>query len=158
MQKIVSLGLVLSTLSGCAALDRINPFDRSPDRRAAAADAAPVTPPPQNPMVMGEGRSAAVLDTSSEAEKAAALAVPAMAAERELGRVTVSLGSPAEAGFWLRSPLVGAAGKGRVQTAGGQSVAVDLLPGQSGAQLSLAAFRALGLSLTDLPEVTVFAQ
>lgn len=158
MQKIVSLGLVLSTLSGCAALDRINPFARSPDRRAAAADAAPVTPPPQNPMVMGEGRSAAVLDTSSEAEKAAALAVPATAAERELGRVTVALGSPAEAGFWLRSPLVGAPGKGRVQTAGGQSVAVDLLPGESGAQLSLAAFRALGLSLTDLPEVTVFAQ
>jgi hypothetical protein len=37
----------------------------------------------------------------------------------------------------------------------GLAVAVTLLPGTGGAQLSLAAFRALGLSLTGLPEVLV---
>jgi hypothetical protein len=36
-------------------------------------------------------------------------------------------------------------------------VNVDLIPGTGGALLSLAAFRQLGLSLTDLPEVTVYA-
>ena len=35
---------------------------------------------------------------------------------------------------------------------------VDLLPGTGGGLLSLAAFRALGLGLTDLPEVTIYAQ
>jgi hypothetical protein len=33
-----------------------------------------------------------------------------------------------------------------------------LRPGTGAALLSLAAFRALGLGLTDLPEVTVFAE
>ncbi len=45
-----------------------------------------------------------------------------------------------------------------MKTWGGTSVQVDLLPGEGGAQLSLAAFRALGLGLTDLPEVTVFTR
>jgi hypothetical protein len=53
--------------------------------------------------------------------------------------------------------LVTAPGKGKVVTAAGASVAVDLLPGSGGAMLSLAAYRALGLALTDLPEVTVYA-
>jgi hypothetical protein len=34
---------------------------------------------------------------------------------------------------------------------------VELRPGTGAALLSLAAFQALGLSLTDLPVVTVFA-
>jgi len=37
-------------------------------------------------------------------------------------------------------------------------VAVDLQSGSGGALLSLAAYRALGLALTDLPEVTVFME
>lgn len=103
---------------------------------------------------LGSGQSAAALDQTSAAEKAAATA-PARGG-RELGQVTVALGSPAEQGFWLRAPLVTVAGKGRVVTASGASVAVDLLPGQGGALLSLAAYRALGLALTDLPQVSVF--
>jgi hypothetical protein len=52
---------------------------------------------------------------------------------------------------------VTAPGKGRAVTATGQSVAVDLQPGSGAALLSLAAYRALGLALTDLPEVRVYA-
>jgi len=135
---------------GCAIFDRLKPVSKPvPVVKAATQPAAPV---------LGAGRTAAALDTSSAAEKTTALAAAADPRERSLGKVTVALGSPAEQGFWLRTTLVSAPGKGRVEIADGQSVAVDLVPGASGAQLSLAAFRALGLSLTALPEVGVFAR
>lgn len=120
-----------------------------------AAKAPVAAPPPPAPApVLGLGKPAASLDASTAAERAEALAP--IAGGRALGRVVVALGSPAEQGFWLRSGLVVVAGKGHVTTAGGGSVAVDLLPGQGPALLSLAAYRALGLALTDLPEVEVF--
>lgn len=143
--------LSVSLVPGCAVLNRMKP---------APAPVEAVVPDPVAPApapVLGPGKTAAALDTTTVAQKEAALAAPAAVSERELGRVAVSLGSPAEPGIWLRSPLVTAPGKGRVVTADGTSVAVDLLPGASGAQLSLAAFRALGLGLTDLPSVTVYA-
>lgn len=151
MKHAALLVVIAALLSGCAVFDRIRPAPE-PEVVPPAAEA----PVPVTPAVLGQGQSAQALDTTTAAEKAAALAAPVAGAERVLGKVSVSLGSPTEPGFWLRSPLVGAAGKGRIETATGQSVAVDLLPGTSGAQLSLAAFRALGLSLTDLPEVTVY--
>lgn len=125
-----------------------------PQRAAAPApiiDPAPVTA--TTLPSLGAGQSAAALDQTSAAERAKASAPKA--GGRELGRVSVALGSPAEQGFWLTSSLVVVPGKGRVVTAGGKQVAVDLRPGQGGALLSLAAYRALGLALTDLPEVTV---
>ena len=118
--------------------------------------AAPVAAAPR-PVLRAGGATATALDTTTAAQKQAALAAPAASGERQLGKVAVSLGSPAEPGIWLRSALVKAPGKGRVVTASGTSVAVDLLAGQGAAQLSLAAFMALGLSLTALPEVTVYA-
>jgi hypothetical protein len=145
--------LVLASLvlSGCALF-----------QREAAPVAAPTPPaiaaPPANPGVLGAaGQSAAALDQSTADDIAAATAAPEPAGERELGQTVVALGSPAEQGFWIKSALVAAPGKGRVVTASGASVNVDLIPGTGGALLSLAAFRQLGLSLTDLPEVTVFA-
>ena len=93
---------------------------------------------------------------TSEAEKAAALAAPAAGGERELGRVVVALGSPAEQGIWLSTALVKEKAQGRIMTAAGKSLALELRPGTGGALLSLAAFQALGLSLTELPEVTVY--
>lgn len=107
--------------------------------------------------IQGTAKTAASLDATTEAERATATAAPTTAG-RNLGTVSVALGSPAEQGFWLKSPLVAAPGKGRVALASGASVAVDLLPGQGGALLSLAAYRALGLSLTDLPQVVVTAE
>ncbi|MDN5787546.1 hypothetical protein [Pseudorhodobacter sp.] len=104
-------------------------------------------------------RTAAALDTTTAAQKAAALAAPPQpAGERELGKTAVALGNVTEPGFWLRSALVKSAGPGRVVTAAGGSIAVDLIPGDGSAQLSLAAFRALNLPLTGLPEVTIFAR
>lgn len=154
MRNFIFLSLVLTATSGCAVLDRLNPGGAA---APAASDqaAAPVAAAPAP--VLGAGRTAAALDTTTAEQKQAALAAPAASGERQLGKVAVSLGSPAEPGIWLRSSLVTAPGKGRVVTASGQSVAVDLLPGQGAAQLSLPGFVALGLSLTALPEVTVFA-
>lgn len=100
--------------------------------------------------------SASVLDTTSEEQKQAATAVIAGAGDTLLGQTIVSLGNPTEPGFWLRGGPVKAAAQGRVETLGGQAVQVDLMPGEGPAQLSLAAYRALGLNLTDLIEVRVF--
>lgn len=99
---------------------------------------------------------AEVLDTTTAAEKADALAAPATAGERQLGKAVVALGPPADQGLWLKSDLVSEVTEGRIETAGGKSLALELRPGTGGALLSLSAFQALGLSLTDLPEVTVF--
>lgn len=143
-------GVLLTTsvlaLMSCGAMDRLMPRPR------AAETAAPM-----QVQVPAGAQTAETLDATTEAEKAAAIAAP-VAGARELGRTSVALGSPAEQGFWLKSAMVRAPGKGKVVTASGASVAVDLLPGSGGAMLSLAAYRALGLALTDLPEVTVFAQ
>jgi hypothetical protein len=46
--------------------------------------------------------------------------------------------------------------QGRAVTAAGQSLTLELRPGSGGALLSLAAFQALGLKLTELPELSVF--
>jgi hypothetical protein len=143
--------LSAALLSGCGMLDRLKPAPKAPPVQIVAPlDATQVLPPPG-------AQTAATLDTSTPAEQAAAIAAP-VAGARALGKTTVALGSPAEQGFWLKTPLVSVAGKGKVVTAAGASVAVDLQPGTGGALLSLAAYRALGLSLTDLPEVTVFAE
>ncbi len=154
------------SLSGCGLVDtirsggvpdsgRVAPIAAAPVA-AAPVVAAPVTVPQRLPGAAG-AQSAAALDTTTAAERAAAMtAGPVQGAV--LGKVRVSLGNPAEAGFWLQGEIVPAAGKGRVTAASGQSVAVELRPGSGAAQLSLPAFRALGLSLTDLPEVTVTAK
>ena len=146
---VLSLVAVAFSLSGCGMVERL--------AKPAAPVAETALPAPIVSAPLGVGQSAAALDATTAAEKAAAVAAPQTAGARELGRAVVGLGSPAEQGFWLKSALVAAPGKGRVVTGDGKSVAVDLIPGSGGALLSLAAFRALGLELTDLPEVTVFA-
>jgi hypothetical protein len=147
-------------LAGCGLADRLRPVPNSgpewtPTVRTAppAVEAAPAPAP-----VLGEGVSAAALDTTTPAEKAAALAAPAPAGARALGPTVVALGSPADPGLWVQAPGVTAPGKGRVEVAGGKSLAVELRPGTGPAQMSLAAFQALGLPLTGLPEVTLFAE
>lgn len=142
--------LVALSLSGCGVMDRLKPASKAAPV-VATEPAVAVLP------AMGAGQSAAALDQTSAAEKAAAKA-PVAGGERVLGKTVVALGSPAEQGFWIKSALIVAPAKGRVVTASGASVNVDLLPGTGGGLLSLAAFRALGLGLTDLPEVTIYAQ
>ena len=105
------------------------------------------------------GQSAAALDVVSEAQKAAAVAAPntGQTPSQVLGIVSVALGSPAEPGLWLKSNLLAAPSKGRAVLANGAGVNVDLLPTAGGATLSFSAYRALGLALTDLPQVQVLA-
>jgi hypothetical protein len=73
-----------------------------------------------------------------------------------------SLGDVREPGLWMRTPLVSAPKRGTVRDpASGRSVALDLIPieGEPGAgsRMSLAAYQALGLPLTALPELRVSA-
>jgi hypothetical protein len=157
-----SFALILPALllSACANM----PFSQG---KSAAMEptAAIATHPAPRPNSAGAkappkgARTVKALDTTTAAQKAEALAAPAQpGAEQSLGKTAVALGNVTEPGFWLRSGLVKKAGPGRVVTASGGSIAVDLIPGEGAAQLSLAAFRALNLPLTDLPEVTIFAQ
>ena len=118
----------------------------------------PAAAAPQSPMAtLGEGVTAAALDTTTAAERTEALDAAPESGERMLGTVSAALGSPTEPGFWIKTKLVAVAAKGRVETADGKSVAVDLLPSDGAAILSFAAFRALELALTDLPDVSVYA-
>ncbi|PKQ11916.1 MAG: hypothetical protein CVT70_11655 [Alphaproteobacteria bacterium HGW-Alphaproteobacteria-1] len=73
-----------------------------------------------------------------------------------------SLGNVREPGLWMRTPLVSDPMRGTVRDpATGRSVAVDLIPiagaPGAGSRMSLAAYQALGLSLTALPELRVSA-
>jgi hypothetical protein len=145
--------------------------------RAAAPDPAPVavTEAPGAEVVRPEarppaggsaalrprGRTADALDTTTEAERAAAAEAARAAEGRALGEVLAGLGSPAEPGFWLVTGLTDQVRPGRVIAPSGAALAVELRPSGGpaggGAQLSLAAIRALGLPLTELATLRVFA-
>lgn len=151
--RLIPFVLVLA-LPACEQVTGV--FGNSSAAPPAAAVAAP--PPSTAGRFSPQGaRTAAAFDRTTAEERAAATAKPATGAE--LGRVVVSLGNPAEQGFWLRSGLVKEKRAGSVKLASGASAQVDLLPLQGGGpQLSLAAYRALGLKLTDLPTVTVLGR
>ena len=157
MRQLVLFPVLALALSGCALFQNEAGGPKpaaGPAEPASATEAAPAVAT----SVLGTVRaaSAEALDKTSAAEKAAALAAPASGGERELGKVVVALGPPAEQGIWLSSVLVKEKGQGRIVTAAGKSLAVELRPGTGAALLSLAAFQALGLSLTELPQVTVY--
>jgi len=82
---------------------------------------------------------------------------------RVLPATTVaSLGDVARPGLWMRTPLVTEPMPGRVSDpATGAVAVVELLPLEAapgaGSRLSLAAYRALNLPLTSLPELRVTA-
>jgi hypothetical protein len=143
-QNVYALTVMMLALAGCDVFQAGQPAK------------APVAAVPVSASPLGVGKTAAALDSTTAAEKAAALAAPKGGAHK-IGSAVVALGNPAEQGFWLKSALIVVPGKGHVVTEDGGSIAVDLLPGDGAAQLSLAAFRALGLGLTDLPEVTIFS-
>lgn len=101
-------------------------------------------------------------DTTTAAEREAAQAAPKPAGEARLGRTIATLGNPADPGFWIETPLAEKAGPGRVvSVATGKSVALDLRPidgpDSAGSRISLPALRLLGVGLTGLHELDVFA-
>lgn len=137
------VGLALA-LGGCAKVAQV--FGRAP-----APEAPRVAAP----------RSAETFDSTTPAERRAAVTAARSGAARDLGLTVASLGTPTEPGFWLKTPLVDTAAKGRVSYAAtGKSVAVDLLPldapPRAGSRLSLAAFRVIDAPLTALPELRVY--
>lgn len=150
--RLICLGLGLLALTGCAS--GLPPFlqgkaDAAAQPDVPMADFQPIAPP------LG-ATTAEALDTTTPEQRAAALAVPAPSSGGPLGTVSASLGAVTEPGFWLRTGLVKAVQQGRVELPGGKAVQVELRPGEGAAQLSLAAYRALGLGLTDLPDVVVY--
>lgn len=156
---MVRLGLnaagfvALMAVAGCAQLG----IGKAPDPAPVIAAPEPVA---VAPIPKPEAKTAAALDTTTAEQRAAAAVKPAASAEIRLGTTIASLGDPTDPGFWIKTPLVNAPAKGRIEAASGKSVQVDLIPldGDAGAgsQVSLPALRLLDVPLTDLPELSVF--
>ena len=150
--------VVVIALSGCGLWPDQTPVRSTPTTGLdAPQSAAAVGSPAANAALGSRSQRPEELDTTTAADKETALAAVASTKERRLGTAVVALGPPAETGIWLKTGYVTEVVQGRVETATGQSLAVELRPGTGAALLSLAAFQALGLPLTDLPELTVFA-
>lgn len=113
-------------------------------------------PPPEPPKT---ARTASEFDTTSKEDRQAALAKP-VSADAKLGVTLATLGSPADPGIWLKTPLVRELAMGRV-TYKGASVNLELRPSGgaqgSGSQISLPAMRLLDAPLTGIIELTVFS-
>lgn len=143
MRYAIGIVGLLLVLGGCAKLAQM--FGRTPVQESPRA----VVP-----------RTAETLDSTTAAERQAAVTVAGIGPARDLGLTVASLGTPTEPGLWLKTPLVDTAAKGRVSYAvTGKSVAVDLIPMEAppgaGSRLSLAAFRLIEAPLTALPELRV---
>jgi len=119
------------------------------------------TRPPAAPPPSATARTIDEFDTTSAEQRAAATAGPAASGERRLGSTIAALGSPTDPGIWVKTPLVEEVTQGRIEGPDGASVNVELRPSGgapgSGSQVSLAAMRLLGVPLTSLPDITVYA-
>ncbi|SIT80909.1 hypothetical protein SAMN05421665_1183 [Yoonia rosea] len=151
------LALPVIALAGCSTPSFQGLFGTTPDADIAAPaptlNPAPPPPPPQNAVTIAQ------FDTTSAEDRAAAIAAAPSGAQ-PLGRTIATLGSPAEPGIWLKTPLVTALTPGRV-TYQDKSINIELRPSGgaagSGSQISLAAMRLIEAPLTSLPKLTVFA-
>jgi hypothetical protein len=150
--------LPLAAFAGCTSPSLQGIFGTTPD--ATVAPPAPTlnpTPPPPPPTT---AVTVEQFDTTTEADRAAAVETETSTGEQELGTTIATLGPPAEPGIWLKTPLVTALTPGRVDF-DGKSINVELRPSGgaagSGSQMSLAAMRLIAAPLTGLPELTVFA-
>ncbi|TYB81402.1 D-galactarate dehydratase [Maritimibacter fusiformis] len=152
-----SLALVL-LLSACSLTGT------APDLAPPEGMTRPMPRPDAGGAVVPRGAATAdAFDTTTPEERAAAVAAPEPAGEARLGRTVAALGSPANPGFWLETPLVTQAGPGRVVAiANGKSVQLELRPidgpAGAGSRISLAALRLLEVGLTGLHELEVFAK
>ncbi|MXQ07797.1 hypothetical protein GQ651_08050 [Alphaproteobacteria bacterium GH1-50] len=147
MTRFLFIPAIVVSLAGCAVLEQA----AAPPTGETVAE-TPTNAPPPPP---ANARTVEDFDTTSAEDRAAAATVSADG--RLLGSVVASLGDPTRPGFWIETPLVSEAGRGRVALSGGKSVEVDLIPGAAGSRLSLAALRLLEVPLTDLPTVQVYA-
>jgi hypothetical protein len=90
---------------------------------------------------------------------AQAASLPPRAGETALGTETATLGDVADPGLWLLTRHVMAPVRGQVvAVVSGRATQVELRPsGGAGGRLSLAAMQALGLPITALAQVQVYA-
>ncbi|WP_300055832.1 hypothetical protein [uncultured Roseobacter sp.] len=150
--SLVMLAGGLLSLAACAELN------------LALGGGAPAPDAPRAPLEQsqtlptGAAQRVDSLDRSTAAERVAA--TRGGDAGQLLGQTVASLGSPADPGFWLKTPLVSVEAPGRVRDPRTRkSVAVTLIPidgpATAGSRLSLSAMRALEVSLTDLVTVDV---
>lgn len=150
--------LLLPLLAGCAQIG-LPPHKGAP-AAPASASAPALAPAVVAPAPPRAARTAEQFDTTTPQERAAA-AARGTAGGALLGETVASLGNPAEPGFWLLTPLVTTPATGRVvSVTTGQAAEVELRPSGgaegAGSELSLAAFRLLGVSLTDLAVLRVY--
>lgn len=143
---------VLVIVTGCGLVPEAVRGPVGPSSAVERAEAAGQPSRPQARPAPGAGGGSAAPVVP------AARAVPVGA----LGRSVASLGTAAEPGLWLKTPLVATRRSGQVQlVSSGMRVAVTLIPidgpPTAGSRLSLAAMQALGAPLSDLVEVDVVA-
>ena len=151
----------LALLSACAEVQQASaPVDAPAPSAAPSASTAPQAAVQAAPPPPPAAASAEALDTTTPEQRAAATAAPEPAGEQALGTTVASLGSPADPGLWIETPLVSSVSQGRVEAANGKSVKLELRPSGgaagSGSEISLPAMRLLEVPLTDLPELTVY--
>ncbi|TVP72341.1 MAG: D-galactarate dehydratase [Rhodobacteraceae bacterium] len=164
--------LALLVLGGCAQLGGTGSGRGAPAEAVDVAVLAPedeTTRPQARPAaasgVAGLGAGGLrpdALDQTTAEERRVALAPPAARTEL-LGETLAALGSPGEGGIWLRTGLVTRVQQGRVELQQGTgSLRVELrpsgAPAGAGSQLSLAAFTTLGVPLTQLVGLRVYAE
>ena len=144
MKQILAMTVIGASLVGCANLNLggTGAGNAIPD---AVIDAPlGVATSELRPIVLPEG--------------APTVAEPVAGQSGLLGVTVASLGTPAETGLWLKTPLVKAQQTGSVAY-NGKTARVLLIPivgeATAGSRMSLQAFQALGAPLTDLVSVKV---
>ena len=151
MLQVVAKTLAIIVLCGLLSCAQIPLLNLPPQKTKQADDVLTGTGTPKAP---------AVLDVATTQEREAAIAPKPVSKVQVLGETVVSLGNPAETGFWVRTSLISNQSTGLVvDNASGKYVNVTLLPLEglgSGSQISLSAMRALGLPLTSLASIMVF--
>lgn len=112
--------------------------------------------------VTGEAAAEDIAPADNTTRAAAVAAGDTGAGDTVRGFTVASLGDATQPGLWIETPLVDRERVATVVAPNGTTVEVTARPsgGERGAgsRLSLAAFQALGLSLTSLPTVTVIAE
>lgn len=164
MKNICICAALAAILASCAIVpDRFKPKNRAEaaqttqtqDTEISTDISTGVASDQQRPKSRPDG---AAVDGMVAEAGATDVANPPAQASGALGTTVASLGSPAEPGLWLKTPLV------KTQTSGtvsykGASAKVTLIPIEgpktAGSRMSLQAFQTLGASLTDLVEVAV---
>lgn len=155
-------------LAGCQTANTTAQTPDNPGTTTSAATqtattvAAATVPERTAPTPRPTARTAEEFNTTTAAQRNEA-ARPTTTGERKLGNTIASLGDPTQPGFWIKTPLVTATGKGRIRNpANGRSARVELVPlagpASGGSQVSLPALQLIGVSLTDLPSIEVFQE